>query len=375
MPQSSSNAGRVRTTIFVIAALAAGLACSVVFGQQTAPLPSIVAVGMQYSPTESVTVVGTLIDVSNNRATILTVGHLGHGFPPGPYWVGWANNQQTPARLVGIDRARDLGVVQTQLPPIAAQPIPLASSSADMPQAGDLVEFIGHGGGVYRHLTVKVKSYTTNTEARDVEPSTLVTDLKPISGDSGGPFLFKGKLVAVQWGGPSLDGKLAYESHATEAGHVVKFLTQYGCPPGGCPVPMGGGGYIPQQPQQPPMVAVGPRGPAGATGPPGQAGPQGSRGPAGPPGPQGPPGPAPDVDAIAKRVIEILDQRPKPAEPPTMEQIVDEVQAALPGITFDLYNDNNLTGSRTVRLGGRVPIGRTTTKLKATTPKQSPAQK
>lgn len=332
--------------IAILFALAAGTLCAVAMGQTVELRQAVVAVGMRdpANPSGSFRTVGTVIDRTAESATVLTVAHLADG-GRGQFWVGYPDGRQVNAQLVGLDRAHDLAVLRAPQPGgVAVMPI---ADVGEIPTTGDTVEFIGHGGGRLRHMLVTVRGYAVDTEAGDL--SQLVADFQPISGDSGGPFVFKGKLVGVQWGGPAhAQSSGAYESHGTEALHVRAFLTQYRvCPPGGnCPPQY----YPQQQPTQPPLVPVTPQQPKtvkGETGPAGPQGPKGDKGEPGPPGRDGKDGKSPDVALIVKEVISNLPPQEQPQV--DLEVIVAEVIKRLPPI---YANPDDKTGTK---LGGVLP--------------------
>lgn len=331
----------------ILFALSAGTFCAVAVGQTVELRQAVVSVGMRdpANPSGSYQTVGTVIDRTADSATVLTVAHLTDN-GRGGYWVAWPDGRRVNAELIGLDRAHDLAAFHAPQPGgVSVMPI---ADEGELPTIGDTVEFIGHGGGQLRHMLVKVRGYATDTEAGDL--SQLVADFQPISGDSGGPFVFKGKLVGVQWGGPAhAKASGAYESHGTEALHVRAFLTQYRVCPPGANCPPSPGYYQPQQPTQPPLVPVtpqqpktvkgetGPAGPQGPKGDAGLAGPRGERGEAGPAGPQGPAG----KDAV-------IDY----------DKLADAVSKKLKPITVKIYDDGKFIDSLEVPLGGTLPLER-----------------
>lgn len=365
----------------ILFALAAGTFCAVAMGQTVELRQAVVAVGMRdpSNPSGSFRTVGTVIDRTADSATVLTVAHLADG-GRGQFWVAYPDGRRVDAQLVGLDRAHDLAVLRAPQPgSVAVMPI---ADVGEIPTTGDTVEFIGHGGGQLRHMLVKVRGYAMDTEAGDL--SQLVADFQPISGDSGGPFVFKGKLVGVQWGGPAhAQSSGAYESHGTEALHVRQFLTQYRvCPPGGNCQPQ----YYPQQqPTQPPLVPVTPQQPKTVKGETGPAGPQGPPGAKGDPGPPGKDGKSPSreelVAIIREEVIAILADS---QGSPDYDVIAAEVQSrldpiyanpddktgtklggVLPPFTAQVKDGSQLLpgdkGTRQVYLGQKLPIKRSTT--------------
>lgn len=199
---------------------------------------AVVSVGQQdlSNPAGSFQVVGTIISTDNNRAVVVTVAHAFEG-PDSPRWVQWNGGQRVPATLVGVDHQLDVAAVVASNPPDVT-PIAIAGEG-EYPQAGDRVHFLGHGGGNWRHFEVNVKGYTSRRESAGYNTQ-LCTDLRPIPGDSGGPIIYRGKLVGIQWGGPSTKQQptVATESHATYSGEITRLLTQWRvCPNGQCPQP------------------------------------------------------------------------------------------------------------------------------------------
>jgi len=216
------------------------------------------------NPAGSFQVVGTIVSTDNNRAVVVTVAHA-FETRDSPRWVQWSDGRRVPAMLVGVDYRLDVAAVVANNPPDVT-PIAIAGEG-EYPQAGDRVHFLGHGGGNWRHFEVTVKGYTSKSEMSGFNTQ-LCTDLRPISGDSGGPIIYKGKLVGVQWGGPSTQEQptVATESHATYSGEITRLLTQWRvCPNGQCPQPpMRPVPSRPQPPAKPPTPSSPP--PAGAAG-------------------------------------------------------------------------------------------------------------
>jgi len=140
-----------------------------------------------------------------------------------------------------------------------------------------------------------------------------------VSGDSGGPILYCGKLVGINYGSPSPAGNYGTHEGIPVSGPMSSkatpaTLTQIlrGCgiqcipcspnptPPEVKPI---------QPPEQGPPGVAGPPGPQGEPGPQGPPGRMGPQGPKGDVGPQGPPGKTSVVDekAIQSAIDEWLE--------------------------------------------------------------------
>lgn len=304
---------------------------------------AVVRVGQQESANVSAAGTGTVI-CRENGGLVISVAHIFE--TGGPCWVDYGDGRRYPARLIGVDRTLDIAALITAAPPEDIPCLPLGESSEYAP-GGSEVEFIGFGGGDFRHFTANCMGYGE----RGGSGSQILLNFKSISGDSGGPVLYNGKVVAVQWGW-SDDGSGA-KSQGTYCGRIQEFLTQYrvpvcqSCEPVVRPI------------SRPPLAPVPPKPVTPAT-------------PAKPcncdnavliarieklekellvvgarpmlPGPVGPAGPAgPKGDTGAPAQI-------NPAE----------LAKQLPPITFEIWNDGKLIpgGTRIVPLGGTLPLER-----------------
>ncbi len=321
----------------------------------------VASVGQSLGGGRSASGVGTLVGIDGTNGIVVTCAHIFENGSAG-CWVEWSDGRHVNAQLLGVDRKFDIAALRAPNP--SAKPVPLATAE-ECPGPGDMVEFIGHGGGRWKHITPKVIGYKEKSEVPGVATQ-LASDFQPIPGDSGGPLVFNGKLVAVNWGGPG-NGRCE-ESHGTYSGRIAECLTQWGCPQGGC---------RPAQPiYQPPAPVV--QQPPAPTPPKvdhikplhdrieklealivsikAERGAQGERGIQGPQGAAGEPG----KDAA-------LD----------LDELVEAVQAKLPPIRFQVYDGKELLpgtqGTRDVRLGETLPLQRYLIQSKSGT--ASPGQK
>ena len=285
---------------------------------------------------------GTLI-CREGGGIVLSAGHIFEG--SGNCWVDYGQGRRVYATLLGRDERLDLAVLKTAAPPADIPVIPLANKD-EYPPGGSTVEFVGFGGGQFRHFTTTAAGY----KERNGKFSQLAMNFISISGDSGGPVIYNGKVVAVQWGH---DGT---NSQGTVCGHIQTFLTQWQvpiCRDNSCSQPI----VRPIQ-QQPPLATVPPK-PVTPAKPcncdnaallaritileaelvtlksrPQVAGPPGPAGPAGPQGAKGDTGATPAIDP-------------------------NELAKQLPPIQFQRFDDGKLIpdGTRSVHLGGVVKLG------------------
>lgn len=325
-----------------IIAFSLGCVAAVALGATTEPADyhkAVIKCGQEVGGGQSFAGTGTVV-CRENGGIVLSVAHIFEG--SGQCWIDWGKGRRSYARLIGRDPNADLAVLQAQGVPEDVPVIPVAAPSEFAP-GGSTVEFIGYGGGNFRHFTANTVGYDP---ARPGAP--ILMDFVSISGDSGGPVVFNGKLVAVQWGH---DGT---HSMGSSCGKIQEFLTQ-----SRVPVCQGGNCYQPQvRPAQPiarPPLAPFPAKPCNCDsaaliaritkleaeivrlqglavpGPPGPAGPEGKQGPAGPAGVAG-----------------------KDGQPPAIETIID----AIPPTTFEIWDDGKLVGTRKVKPGGVLPLER-----------------
>lgn len=328
------------------------------WGQTPAYRSAVVSVGQRdpSNPNASFAGVGTVVKLDNGKAIVVSCAHI---FESGtPCWVEWPTGR-VPARLLGTNGPLDLAALYAEGAPQGVTELPVAM---EFPQRGEQVEFVGRGGGQWKHIVVSVLGYT----GRAGKTSQLVSDFTPISGDSGGPLIYKGRLAAVNWG-YAIDG--ANKSQGTWAGQIGEFLTQ--CYGGSCQVPFDqGGGY-----EAPPMVNIQPQ-PQPTTDP--QINKQVHdltisfnawvehvkkiEGKPGPKGDKGDPGPAADTAALQQQIAvlqaQVIALQNTQPQSPNVDAIAEQVIKRIPPTKFEIYDNGKFLDSRVVPPGGTVPLER-----------------
>ena len=147
--------------------------------------------------------------VVGRDGTILTSAHVittaGHGLsgpalPARKIYVGFADGDRVPARIVGYDLFDDVGVVRVDPHDHAVSPVPLGSSSRVV--VGEPVAVIGSPFGNPDSLSVgvvsatgrSIPSLTTNYDLVDA----IQTDAPINHGNSGGPlFDARGRVIGI----------------------------------------------------------------------------------------------------------------------------------------------------------------------------------
>jgi S1-C subfamily serine protease len=141
---------------------------------------------------------GTLTAVDGDSGLVLTAAHLFQG-EVGPITVTFKDGQYSGARILAIDSRLDVAALWIYAPR-GIEPVPIAQHD---PQLGEQVEIWGYGPKRFRSFLAVVSKPIARAD--DV-PKALVAaqgvrdKQVTIPGDSGGPIVSQGKLVAVHWG-------------------------------------------------------------------------------------------------------------------------------------------------------------------------------
>lgn len=165
---------------------------------------------------------GTLTAIDGESALVLTAAHLFEK-QVGPITVEFTNGHLSGARILAIDRKLDVAALWIYAPQ-GIKPVPVAEQD---PPLGAEVEIWGYGPKRFRSFTAKVSRPIPM--AGDV-PKALVaaqgieSRQVTIPGDSGGPMVADGKIVAVHWGyrGEETDPRRCV--HALGATKLVDWL-------------------------------------------------------------------------------------------------------------------------------------------------------
>ena len=150
------------------------------------------------TPGPSITGSGTLIAVDGEEGLVLTAAHLFEG-KRGPTTVEFPDGQISGATILAMDRNLDVAALWIYAPKGIA-PVPIADHN---PALGEQVEIWGYGPKRFRSFLAKV----ANPIPMDGDPPRALIAAQgvqdkqvTIPGDSGGPIIREGKLVAVHWG-------------------------------------------------------------------------------------------------------------------------------------------------------------------------------
>jgi hypothetical protein len=149
-------------------------------------------------PGPAVTGTGTLAAVDGKAGLVLTAAHLFEG-EVGPVTVEFKNGQTSGARILAIDPKLDVAALWIWAPK-GIKPVPIAEGN---PRLGQPVEIWGYGPKRFRSFRAKVSDPIplagdlpwTLVAAQGVQDKQVT-----IPGDSGGPIISQGKIVAVHWG-------------------------------------------------------------------------------------------------------------------------------------------------------------------------------
>ncbi len=149
-------------------------------------------------PGPAISGTGTLAGVDGKAGVVLTAAHLFEG-KIGPVTVEFKDGQVSGARILAIDRKLDVAALWIYAPK-GITPVPVADH---VPRLGDQVEVWGYGPKRFRSFLAKVSKPIPL--AGDVPKALIgaqgIRDKQvTIPGDSGGPIVAQGKIVAVHWG-------------------------------------------------------------------------------------------------------------------------------------------------------------------------------
>ncbi len=141
---------------------------------------------------------GTLTAIDGQRGLVLTAAHLFED-KIGPVTVEFTDGQLSGARILAINRKLDVAALWI-FAPRAIDPVPIGEHN---PRLGQRVEIWGFGPKRFRSFLAEV---SLPIPLRGDVPHSLIAaqgvlDRQvTIPGDSGGPIIFGGKLVAIHWG-------------------------------------------------------------------------------------------------------------------------------------------------------------------------------
>jgi len=174
---------------------------------------------------------GTLTAVDGEAALVLTAAHLFEK-KVGPITVEFNDGQVSGARILAIDRKLDVAALWIYAPK-GIEPVRIADHD---PAFGEHVEIWGYGPKRFRSFTATVTRPLPM--AGDIPKSLLAAQglqerKVTIPGDSGGPIISDGKIVAVHWGyrGEETDPRRGV--HALACSKLADWLKSE-LPPGLC---------------------------------------------------------------------------------------------------------------------------------------------
>ena len=158
---------------------------------------------------------------------ILTASHVIHNTDD-LFIVDYRNGKRTirnsavVKNSTTIDRYNDVGLIRALIPD---EIIPMQVSS-EKPQMGEVVELAGYGAGGIRHWLAQ---YGGSPLANDG----LIILSWAIQGDSGGPVIYKGKVIGVICFGSAVARHrgsrrlLVCPIHCSSAGRILQFIKAY----------------------------------------------------------------------------------------------------------------------------------------------------
>ena len=110
--------------------------------------------------------------------------------------IEWSNGYTQSGKVIYRHRAADLAVVALR---VRAKLVVLPIANSDqMPEPDSVVQLAGYG--TKRKFTVWSATYKGTEELRGGTHQVKV-DTEAESGDSGGPIIYKNRLIGVLWGG------------------------------------------------------------------------------------------------------------------------------------------------------------------------------
>lgn len=134
---------------------------------------------------------GALVWSDGKRGLIATAAHVASS---GTGKCTWPSGHESGFQVAGADRSADVSLLWVN-PPNDAEVIPISRID---PKVGEHVEHCGYGGpgNNLRHFWATVRTYATNQR--------METNCYLLNGDSGGPVIYKGRIVGVNSAGTHL---------------------------------------------------------------------------------------------------------------------------------------------------------------------------
>lgn len=165
--------------------------------------------------------------VGDSRSAVIFFPDMKNGLPEvkRKHYLDNVLKLAQPGKVVGVDRKRDLALIQLSKVPTGAKAIELADSSTT---PGSSVDLIGNPGGsdvlwVYTSGTVRSvydKKFKSNHGEHDFRVVETQSPIKP--GDSGGPVVnSNGKLVAIA---QSFSPQSTLVSYCVDINEIKEFI-------------------------------------------------------------------------------------------------------------------------------------------------------